>query len=155
MTVWWALFSAAVAILCVLGLVGVVWAVRAAINSTDSGPPACWAVLLAAAALVAVPAGAAAIYFLLPVPVTESTLAHSIERETDALTLYSSASCSEQTGTAWRCDVPEISDSGTVEYAVTVGDRCWRASLRTEGAGGEMPARADGCAKLRDVRVLD
>ena len=155
MTVWWALFFAAVAILCVLGLVAVVWAVRAAINSTDSGPPAWWAVLLAAVALLAVPAGAAAIYFLLPVPITESTLAHSIERETDALTLYSSSSCSEQTGAAWRCDVPDISDSGTVEYAVTVGDQCWHATLRTEGAEGQMPAHAEGCATLRDVSVLD
>ena len=155
MTVWWALFFITVAILCVLGLVGVVLAVRAAISSTDSGPPAWWAVLLAAAALLAVPAGAAAIYFLLPVPITESTLAHSIERETSALTLYSSASCSELTGTAWRCDVPEISDSGTVEYAVTVGDQCWHATLRTEGAEGQMPARAEGCATLRDAGVLD
>ena len=155
MTVWWGLFFVAVTILCVLGLVGVVWAVRAAINSTESGPPDRWAVVLAAAALLAVPAGAAAIYFLLPVPITETTLAHSIERETDALTVYSSASCSEQTGTAWRCDVPEISDSGTVEYAVTVGDQCWHATLRTEGAEGLMPPRAEGCATLRDAGVLD
>jgi hypothetical protein len=154
-TVWWVLFFVAVGIACVLALLGVVWAVRAAINSIEGGPPAWWAVLPAAAALLAVPAGAAAIYFLVPVPITESTLAHSIERETDALTLYSSASCSEQMGTVWRCDVPEISDSGTVEYAVAVGDQCWHATLRTEGAAGQMPARADGCATLRDTGVLD
>jgi hypothetical protein len=155
MTVWWALFFVAVAIVCVLGLVGVVWAVRAAINSADSGPPAWWAVLLAAAALLAVPAVAAAIYFLLPVPITGTTLAHSIERETDALTLYGSASCSEGPGRSWRCDVPEITDSGTVEYAVTAGDQCWHATLRTEGVEGQMPARAEGCATLRDAGVLD
>jgi hypothetical protein len=154
MTVWWALFFVAVGVACVLALLGVVWAVRAAINSTEDGPPARWAVLLAAAALLAVPTGAAAIYYLLPVPLTETTLAHSIERETDALTLYDSASC-ERAGDGWRCDVPEISDSGMVEYAVTAGDQYWHASLRTEGVEGQMPARADGCATLRDAGVLD
>ena len=155
MTVWWALFFVVVGVACVLALLGVVWAVRAAINSTEGGPPAWWAVLLAAAALLAVPTGAAAIYHLLPVPVTESTLAHSIERETHALTLYASASCSERAAKRWRCDVPEISDSGRVEYTVTAGDQCWHATLRTEGIGGQMPARADGCATLRDAGVLD
>ena len=155
MTVWWILFFVAVVIACLLALLGVVWAVRAAMNSRGVGPPAWWAVLLAAAALLAVPAGAAAIYYLLPVPVTESTLAHSIARETDSLTLYSFASCSERPGRGWRCNVPDRSDSGSVTYAVTAGDQCWHATLRTEGAEGAMPARADGCATLRDAGVLD
>jgi hypothetical protein len=155
MTVWWALFFVAVAILCVLVLVGVVWAVRAAINSTDSGARAWWAVPLAAAALLAVPAGAAAIYYLLPVPVTKTTLAHSIERETGSLILYSSSTCHELRDRRWRCTVPDASDSGSVDYAVTAGHQCWHAILRTNGAEGQMPARADGCATLRDAGVLD
>jgi len=89
------------------------------------------------------------------VPITETTLVNSVERETNALTLYGSASCSEEVVKRWRCDVPERSDSGMVEYAVTAGDQCWHATLSTEGAEGVMPARADGCATLRDAAVLD
>jgi hypothetical protein len=144
-----------VAILCVLGLVGVVWAVRVAINTTDSGPRAWWAVLLAAAALLAVPVGAAAIYFLLPLPVTETILTQSLERETGSAGFYSSSSCTERGDKRWRCKVPDSSGSGLAEYAVTAGHRCWHATLRTEDVEGPMPGRADGCATLRDAGVLD
>ena len=133
------------------GLVGVVWAVRAAINSTDSGPPAWSAVGLAAAALLAVPAGAAAIYFLLPVPVSESTPVRSVERETGSAGLYSVSSCSERGEQRWRCEVADRSGSGLAHYTVSAGNRCWHARLTNDDFEGHMPARADGCTTLRDT----
>jgi hypothetical protein len=155
-TIWWGLFFAAATIVGVLGLLGVVWAVRAAINSRDDGPPVWWAVLLAAAALLAVPTGAVATYLLLPVPITERTLTHSVERETGSAGLYSSSSCSERGGKRWRCNIADSAGSGSVEYAVTAGRQCWHASLRRNGdAEGPLPARPEGCATLRDVGIFD
>ena len=121
----------------------------------------CWrahnrlSVLLGAAVLLAVPGVAAATYFVLPVPVNERTLPHSIERETGSGGPYNSSSCSERPGGGWRCSISDSSGSGSVEYAVTAGDRCWHATLRTDDAEGPMPARAEGCATLRDAAALD
>jgi hypothetical protein len=145
----------AVVIACVLALSGVVWAVRAAIRSRRVGPPAWRTVLLAAAALLAVPVGAAGLYLLLPVPVTETTLSRSIQRETGSAPLYSALSCVERRANRWRCSVPDSSGSGLAKYAVTAGDQCWHATLRNDDFEGRMPVRPDGCATLRDAPAFD
>ena len=111
--------------------------------------------MLAAAVLLAVPAVAVATYFVLPVPVTERTLTKSIERETGSAGRYNSSSCSDRPGGGWRCSISDSSGSGSVEYAVTAGDQCWQATLRTNDAEGPMPARPEGCATLRDVEILE
>jgi heme/copper-type cytochrome/quinol oxidase subunit 2 len=154
-TVWWILFFVAVGVVAVLALFGAFRLVRALVNTRESGPPAWWAVLLAAVVLLVVPAVAVATYFVLPVPVTERTLTQSIERETGSAGLHNSSSCSGRPGGAWRCSISDSSGSGSVEYAVTAGDQCWHATLRTNDAEGPMPARPEGCATLRDVRVFD
>jgi hypothetical protein len=89
------------------------------------------------------------------VPVTERTLAHSVERETKSAGLYSASSCAERAGEGWRCKIIDRSGSGFADYAVTTGDQCWHATLRNDDFEGGMPARADGCATMRDLRVLD
>jgi hypothetical protein len=149
MTSGWILFFVAVAMAAVLALLGAVWLVRALINSRESGPPAWWAVLLAAAVLLAVPVAAVATYLLLPVPLTEGTLTQSIERETHSAGF--SSECSKREERSWRCSIDDTSGSGVAQYDVTAGRSCWDASRRGGDAETPMPARPEGCTALRDV----
>jgi hypothetical protein len=149
MSVGWVLFFAGVGIAAVLALLGAIWLVRAMINSRGVEPPAWWAVLFAAAVLLAVPTAAVATYLLLPVPITERTLTNSVERDTGSAGMASE--CSERAAERWRCSVTDRSGSGFAQYMVTAGDRCWHARRTGIDAETPMPARPEGCTTLRDV----
>ena len=155
MTIGWVLFFAAVAIAAVLALLGAVWAVKALISTRGTEPPAWWAVLLAAAILLAVPTAALATYFLLPVPVTERTLVHSMERKTDSAGLASA--CSERSHRHWRCSIADGAGSGSAAYEVTAGRSCWNATRNGHrDAETPMPEHPEGCTTMRDVLgILD
>jgi hypothetical protein len=155
MTLGWVLFFAAVAIVAVAALLGAVWLIRALINSRGLEPAAWWAVLLAAGVLLAVPAGALVTYFFLPVPISERTLVHSMERKTDSAGMASG--CSERAQRRWRCHITHGAGSGSAGYEVTTGRSCWHATRSgPRQAETPMPQRPDGCTTIRDVLgVLD
>jgi hypothetical protein len=155
MTIGWVLFFAVVGIACAIGLLGVVWAVRTAINGRGSESPAWWAVLLAAAALLAVPVGVVATYFFLPVPISERTLVNSMERKTDSAGLGSQ--CSERRHRRWLCNINDGHGSGSAGYDVTAGRSCWHGSRSgRRDAETPMPERPGGCTTMRDILgILD
>jgi hypothetical protein len=139
-------YLAGFALLVVLALVGAALTVRAVVHSRDEGPPSWWAVLLAAGVLVAVPVGAIAAYLLLPAPVSERGLRHSMERRTDE---PGSFECSDARDERWACRFRDPS-GGTARYEVRAGWSCWRARRMADNAEARMPNALRGCTTVRD-----
>jgi hypothetical protein len=148
--------AAYLVVLAVVGLAALLGAallVRALIRTRQEGPPPAWAVALAAAVLLAIPAVAAGAYFVLPAPVSGRGLTNSVERETGSTTLFESE-CSEFGDGRWRCNVYDASASGTSDYIVSAGWSCWEARRIRDEAETPMPTRAEGCTTLRDTAGL-
>lgn len=101
--------------------------------------------------IVAVLLGAgAAVYLLVPVPLRAETLTHSLERETGSSGL--GGECERAQGDRWRCTVSDAGGSGFADYLVTADGKCWEARRTSAASLAEtpMPARAEGCTRLRD-----
>jgi hypothetical protein len=142
-----AVYLAVLVVVAAAVLLGVVSLVRTLIGVREEGPPPWWAVLVGAVALLAIPVGAVWAYFLLPAPITERSLANSIERETNQ---GFTSDCSKEFGQKWRCEMRDASGE-LVSYSVTAGQRCWYASRDDDVAGTRVVREPESCTTLRDV----
>jgi hypothetical protein len=80
-----------------------------------------------------------------PPALTAKSLAASVEGKTGSSAVLDSGTCSRRSTTAWLCEVPDTSGSGTASYSLTVtSERCWRAQ-RVGGHPASMSDTASGC----------
>jgi hypothetical protein len=149
----WVVFLGLVATSAVVGLLGFASLAGSAvvrIRGGAPGAPPLRLVLGIAAALVGAVSIAMAAYLWAPVPLTAETLTNSVERESGSA--GTGGECSRSGSEGWRCDVTDGDGSGTATYVVAADGNCWRARRRSPVQFTEtpMPARSDGCTRLRD-----
>jgi len=133
-------------------LLGVAWVL--ALPAADGGPPPLGFVLQIWAVLLGLLAAATVAYLFAPVPVNATSLHGSVGRTTGSAGL--AGSCEQRSGRHWHCDVADGHGSGQAGYEVEVDGTCWQARRSSPDRYTEtpMPARAKGCARLRDQIAL-
>lgn len=141
---------AASAIVGLLGLASLAASAAARKRGGATGAPPTRQLLGIAGAFAAAVAAALAAYVFAPVPLTANTLTNSVERESGSAGI--GGECSRRADEHWRCEITDGAGSGGASYEVTVDGRCWRARRTSPGHFTEtpMPARPDGCTRLRD-----
>lgn len=148
----WRAFLVLAAVWLVVTLVGL--ATVLARPATDAGYPPLRLALTVCGVLVGLLVSAALIYRFAPVPVGATSLRVSLERETGSAGY--SGDCERSGDEGWRCDVADRQGSGSATYEVEVDGTCWKArrSSPEQRSEGPMPARAEGCTRLRDRIML-
>jgi hypothetical protein len=153
----WVVFLGLVATSAVVGLLGFASLAGSAvvrIRGGAPGAPPLRLVLGIAAALIGALSIAMAAYLWASVPLTAKTLTNSVERESGSAGI--GGECSRNGSARWRCEVTDGEGSGTATYEVSTDGSCWRARRTSPVQFTEvpMPARSDGCTRLRDQYPL-
>jgi hypothetical protein len=111
--------------------------------------------------LIALVAGAAALYLWAPAVGTPSraALSYSLAMVSGGSTLgVDETDCRERSEGILECWTADSHGSGSARYRVTMdGERCWRATKLTPDANEEPPAlqrSPTGCVKLHDQARL-